>query len=107
MAAACGTCKARWTGTRVEHCASCHQSFTGTRAGDKHTTVVSKYSVIRHPGGKLERVPDDSSLPVGAKLLSIGNSVIRCLTPEEMLEKGMVRNSYGLWSTGDSTFMAE
>ena len=103
----CRTCKAWWTGSRVEHCTSCHQSFTGTRSGDKHTTVAERYSIIRLANGKLEHVPDDSELPAGANLQSVGNAKIRCLTPEEMLEKGMIQNSYGLWSTGESTYTAK
>ena len=67
-------CGAEWTGLRVEHCAACHETFTGTSAGDKHRT--------------------------GEHHLSVGPYRRRCLTPVEMAAKGMTRNSRGHWSTG-------
>lgn len=58
---------------RIEHCAGCHETFTGTSAGDKH------------------RVGDHS--------VSFGPDRRRCLTVAEMLAKGMARNKRGHWMT--------
>ena len=68
--------------------------------------VVERYSIVRLANGRLEYVPADAELPAGARLQSVGNTKSRCLTPTEMLEKGMVQNSYGLWSTGKSHYTA-
>lgn len=62
-----GACGKSWTGMRAEHCPACHETFNGTRAGDMH------------------RVGDFND---GSR---------RCLTPEEMLGKGLVLNARGLW----------
>ena len=51
-------CSAEWSGLRVEHCTGCHETFTGTEAGDRHRVV--------------ERVD-------GA-----GSEIRRCLTVEEI-----------------------
>jgi hypothetical protein len=32
-------CDAKWSGLRVEHCPACHETFTGTEAGDAHRIV--------------------------------------------------------------------
>lgn len=31
-------CGRTWTGKRLEHCKSCHETFSGTSAGDMHRT---------------------------------------------------------------------
>lgn len=31
-------CGATWAGKRIEHCTACHETFTGTTAGDAHRT---------------------------------------------------------------------
>ena len=31
-------CGKSWTGKRIEHCTVCHETFSGTSAGDKHRT---------------------------------------------------------------------
>lgn len=69
--ALCG-CGATWTGKRIEHCSApgCHQTFTGTRAGDKHRTG--------------DYFPDTR----------------RCLSAEEMVEAGFRRNRHGHWTFG-------
>lgn len=71
----CHTCGASWTGSRIEHCKApgCHQSFTGTTAGDMHRT--------------------------GDHAVSVGPNRRRCLTAEEMEARGMARNSKGHWMT--------
>lgn len=66
-------CGATWSGKRLEHCAVCHLTFTGTTAGDKHRT--GSYW------------PDER----------------RCLTDEEMREKGMAQNSRGHWGLGGTS----
>ena len=66
----CPPCGATWGGKRAEHCDSCHQTFSGTSAGDRH------------------RVGDFND---GSR---------RCRTVREMLDLGMVRNSRGHWSLG-------
>jgi hypothetical protein len=75
QASACSeACVRPRRGSRVEHCKSCHQSFAGTRAGDMHRT--GKYSVRQGPSRR------------------------RCLTPEEMDDKGMRRSARGVWASG-------
>ena len=64
-------CGASWTGLKIEHCLSCHESFTTTRAGDRHR--------------------------VGQHHLSTGPDRRRCLSVEEMYEAGMGQNSRGHW----------
>ena len=34
----CPTCGARWAGLNTNHCTSCHNTFTGIAAFDKHRT---------------------------------------------------------------------
>ena len=36
MTTTCRRCGATWHGLRLEHCTVCHQTFTGTSAGDAH-----------------------------------------------------------------------
>ena len=104
MASTCDTCKSRWTGGNVEHCLACHLSFTGTRAGDKHRVVYSVYTVNRLKDKTIKHLEDGLPLPKGAKIISVGNHRFRCLTEDEMLARGMVKNSYGLWSAGASSY---
>lgn len=72
---AVGTCRcgAAWTGFKIEHCSTCHESFSCTAAGDKHR--------------------------VGDHAVSFGPDRRRCLTETEMLARGMARNSKGVWMT--------
>ncbi len=78
-----GTCRcgATWTGSRAEHCAACCQTFSGTTAGDAHR--VGKHDVFTGPDRR------------------------RCLTTDEMTERGMVRNKRGLWSMGGTSPWAD
>lgn len=41
----CGTCGARWGGLNTCHCCSCHLTFTGLTAFDKHRDG-------KHPTGR-------------------------------------------------------
>ena len=77
MAVTCGTCSATWTGLRIEHCPSCHATFTGASSGDMHR--VGDHAVFEGPDRR------------------------RCLSPEEMTEKGMSVNSRAHWTTAHST----
>ena len=70
----CRICGDRIVGTKLEHCPVCHETFTCTAAGDMH------------------RVGDHGAID--------GPNKRRCLTPEEMLDKGMTRNTRGRWTTG-------
>lgn len=72
----CRKCSASWSGLRIEHCPSCCQTFTGTTAGDMHRT--GDHAVTKGPDRR------------------------RCLSVEEMTEKGMARNDRGQWTTGKS-----
>lgn len=62
---------------RIEHCAACHQTFTGTSSGDRHRT--------------------------GDHAISLGPKRRRCLTPEEMRAKGMTQNARGQWTNGGTS----
>ena len=74
MAWTCRTCYATIRGLKPEHCAYCHETFTGTTAGDMHR--VGKHGVTAGPDRR------------------------RCLTLEEMLGKGMTTDARGYWTTG-------
>ena len=69
MSATC-KCGASWTGKRIEHCDACHETFTGTSAGDKHRT--------------------GSYVPMER----------RCLSADEMRALGMEQNARGVWTLG-------
>lgn len=43
----CRTCHATIRGRKSEHCACCHETFTGTRPGDMHR--VGKHGVTYGP----------------------------------------------------------
>ena len=62
---------------RMEHCVECHQTFSGTTAGDKHRT--------------------------GKHHLSTGPDRRRCLSTDEMAEKGMTQNARGVWGSGGTS----
>jgi hypothetical protein len=61
---------------RAEHCTVCHETFTGSEAGDWHRT--------------------------GAHGVTTGPERRRCLTVAEMLALGMTRTAAGLWQRGDA-----
>lgn len=65
------SCSCQFGGSKTEHCPDCHATFTNTAAGDKHRT--GKHHITSGPDRR------------------------RCLTETEMLAKGMVRNSRGVW----------
>lgn len=70
----CRICGTATSGLKLEHCACCHETFTCTTAGDMHR--VGRHDVTNGPGRR------------------------RCLTPDEMLDKGMTKNVRGHWTTG-------
>ena len=72
----CRTCNAILNGLKAEHCAACHETFTGTRPGDMHR--VGRHGVTEGPDRR------------------------RCLTPDEMRAKGMTQDKRGYWTTGDT-----
>ena len=74
MAGSCWKCSKTWGGTRAEHCPSCHETFTGSTSGDMHR--VGDHAVFEGPDRR------------------------RCLSVDEMAEKGMARNDRGQWTTG-------
>jgi len=81
VSATCRRCAATWSGLRIEHCTICHETFTGTSAGDAH------------------RVPTETRTTAnGRQVRATWRS--RCLTPDEMTAAGMRRNDRGQWSTG-------
>lgn len=61
-------------GGSAQHCAVCHETFAGTRAGDMHQAT------IRDENRKFVR--------------------LQCLTPDEMREKGLRINHWGYWGLG-------
>lgn len=71
------TCGATWTGLRMEHCPECHETFSGTSSGDRHR--------------------------VGDHAVSVGPDRRRCLTADEMVGKGLVRNERGIWTSGGTS----
>lgn len=71
----CNRCGTQYGGQRTEHCMACHQTFTNTGSGDKHR--VGEHGVTEGPDRR------------------------RCLTPDEMREKGMRQNQHSYWTRGD------
>lgn len=71
MTATCQKCGKSWGGLRPEHCKSCCQTFSGTTAGDMHRT--------------------------GRHAISEGPDRRRCLTPDEMVDAGLVLDGKGIW----------
>lgn len=67
MSATCPDCGKTWGG-RAEHCTVCHETFTGTIAGDRHR--VGKHGVTEGPARR------------------------RCAAPTE---RGLVLNRHGVW----------
>lgn len=77
----CHHCHATLSGTKTQHCTVCHETFTGTTAGDMHRT--GRYGTTTGPDRR------------------------RCLTIEEMLAKDMERNRKGYWTTGGTSPWAQ
>lgn len=73
---ACRDCEKIIIGHKPEHCLECHETFTRTKAGDKHRT--GRHGVTEGPDRR------------------------RCLTPAELAAKGMTQNSKGYWTTGET-----
>lgn len=65
------SCDCTWSGLKAEHCGACCLTFSGTYSGDMHRT--GKHDVVSGPDRR------------------------RCLTVEEMIEKGMSLGKDGLW----------
>lgn len=72
----CRDCGEIIGGYRTEHCAVCHETFTGTAAGDMHRIG----GTAKHPEPR------------------------RCLTEAEMLDRGMARNKRGVWKSTDEPY---
>jgi hypothetical protein len=70
----CQKCERSWGGLRAEHCRVCHETFSGTTAGDRHRVGVYETPVL--PAGR------------------------RCLSVAEMTAKGLVQNTHGIWTSG-------
>lgn len=70
----CTPCGATWSGKRIEHCDGCHETFTGSTAGDRHR--------------------------VGDHAVFVGPDRRRCLAAEEMRAKGMTQNDRDIWTNG-------
>jgi hypothetical protein len=76
----CGGCSTAYTGTRAEHCTSCHETFTNTVAGDRHRT--------------------------GEHGVTTGARRRRCKTVLEMLTAGLIRNGRGYWTRDQGQAMS-
>ena len=74
MAWICYTCRVTIRGHKSAHCAYCHRTFTDAHSEDMHH--AGKYGVTKGPDR------------------------YRCLTLEEMLDKGMTTDARGYWMTG-------
>ncbi|HET6914503.1 MAG TPA: hypothetical protein VFH56_00285 [Acidimicrobiales bacterium] len=78
----CNRCDATWGGAHMEHCCPCGETFSGATAGDLHRT--------------------------GDHAVSVGPDRRRCLSVDEMLEKGMTYrvNAHGtrIWSRGGAGY---
>lgn len=70
MKATCRKCGDAYSG-RIEHCPSCHRSFTGASAGDAHRT--------------------------GKHGVHDGESRRRCQTDVELAKRGLTQHADGRW----------
>lgn len=98
----CQTCNKSWTGSKLEHCKVCHETFNNTRAGDKHRAVAFKYTIVRF-GERLDQVMEDEvakAVADGAVVVSRNNEQSYCLNAKEMLAKGMSQEKNGCWNSG-------
>lgn len=71
MITTCQRCGKSWGGHKPEHCAVCHETFSGTTSGDKHRT------------GKHE--------------ISVGPDRRRCRDRDELAQIGLVLDVKGIW----------
>ena len=67
----CPICHRSWTTLKMEHCRVCHETFSGTGAGDRHRT--GKHEVFEGPERR------------------------RCRSAEEMVEVGLAQKRNGVW----------
>ena len=103
----CNVCGKSWTGMKMEHCKSCHETFNNTRAGDKHTFVGFLYSIVKKGKHFVQVLPDEvpTYIETGHKLVSENNEFRGCLTPEEMRAKGMNQEKNGSWNMGGKAYI--
>lgn len=105
MATKCNNgCDATWTGIKMEHCTSCHQTFNNTRAGDKHRAVGFTYTIVKI-NGKFEQILTGDPIPEGAKVICENCEYRYCLTPEEMRAKGMNQEKNKSWNMGGKAYI--
>lgn len=41
----CGTCETRWSGYRMAHCTTCHQTFGSVSSFDRHRSRIDETNV--------------------------------------------------------------
>lgn len=73
-------CGSTWNGSRVQHCAApgCCLTFSGTTSGDHHRVGEHHITDPTDPNRR------------------------RCLTIDEMTDRGMRPNAYGYWGMGET-----
>ena len=86
-------------GSKVELCPVCDEAFTGTRAGDMHRVIDYKYTLARR-GRRVVHVMPGQAVPDGYKAIPGVNEHLLCLTPDDMLARGMRLTDAGAWSSG-------
>lgn len=74
-------------------CRACDQSFTSVTSFDMHRV-----------GGYGEPIYKPSSTGKSQQVIGHTKSNRRCLTEQEMQDKGMVKTTKGLWATGTFEF---
>jgi hypothetical protein len=86
----------------AQRCTSCGLLFTSPSAGDAHRVTVGTYDIVRLDGRLVHIQPERDEkgrpvLPEGARLVSTGNAERRCLTADELAQKGLVTDAEGRW----------
>ena len=85
--------------TRLEICPVCNETFNNTRAGDKHRVIDYTYT-LAEKNGKVYRFHTGELIPKGYVVKSTNNEHRRCLTHDEMIQKGMSQEKNGSWNCG-------
>lgn len=87
---------------KAEQCRVCYETFTGSSAADAHRIVARTYDLVRIEGKLIRTLLERDEhgrviVPAKVRLVSSGNQVRRCLTPDEIEAKGFRRNKRGQW----------
>lgn len=91
MSACTSACRA-CTGRRFEHCKCCHRTFAGNTLGDGHRVLVGTFVIakptLKSKASTAQHFESEELVPKGWVIQSVGNIRKRCITDEELAERG-------------------